>query len=112
MKLITSILITAILSIAACLYLPWWSIAIVAAIVSIAIPQKPLVSFLTGFVALFVAWGGLAWYISNKNQDLLAHKVSMLILKTDSPVLLIVATAFIGALVAAFGALAGSFVRK
>jgi hypothetical protein len=112
MKFITSIFLIALLSISASLYLPWWVIAIAAFVVAVAIPQKPVKSFLSGFIALFLSWGALTWYLSNKNEHVLAHKVSMLILKTDNPIMLIVLTAFIGAVVAAFGALAGSFVRK
>jgi len=112
MKFIVSILLIALLSVAACLYLPWWSIAIVAFIVAASIPQKPVKSFFTGFISLFLLWGTLAWILSNNNNHLLAHKISVLILKMDSPVLLITATAVLGALVAGFGALAGSFVRK
>ena len=112
MKFIVSILLIALLSVAACLYLPWWSIAIVAFIVAALIPQKPFKSFLTGFIALFLLWGLLSWYISSNNNHLLAHKVSLIILKTDSPFILIIATAIIGALVAGFAALSGSYVRK
>jgi hypothetical protein len=43
---------------------------------------------------------------------LLAHKVSMLILKMDNPFVLIFATAFIGALVAGVAALSGSYLRQ
>ncbi len=111
MKFITSILLTAFLSFAACLYLPWWSIAIVAFIMAIIIPQKPIVSFITGFIALFLLWAGLAWGISANNGHLLAHKISMIILKIDSPSALIFLTAFIGAIVTAFAALAGSYLR-
>jgi hypothetical protein len=112
MKFLSAFILTALLSIAACLYLPWWSIAIVAFIVAVAIPIKPFVSFIAGFSALFLAWGGLAWYISTNNEHLLAHKVSILILQSDSPYLLILATALIGALVAGFAALSGSYLRK
>ncbi len=112
MKFFVSILLIALLSLAACLYLPWWSIAIVAFIVAALIPQKPVMSFFTGFGSLLLLWGVLAWFLSSNNNHLLAHKISVLILKKDSPVLLIAVTALIGALVAAFGALAGSFVRK
>ena len=112
MKFIVSILLIALLSVAACLYLPWWSIDIVAFIVAALIPQKPFKSFLTGFIALFLLWGLLSWYISSNNNHLLAHKVSLIILKTDSPFILIIATAIIGALVAGFAALSGSYVRK
>lgn len=112
MKFLASIVLIALLGVAACLYLPWWSIALVAFIVAAIIPQKPLPAFLAGFIALFVSWGALSWYISSYNNHLLAHKVSLLILKMDNPMLLILATALIGALVAGLAALSGSFVRK
>ncbi len=111
-KFITSIILTALLSLAACLFLPWWVIAIAAFVVAAAIPQQPGKSFLTGFIALFAAWGLLAFYLSRSNAHLLAHKVSLLILKADNPFLLIFVTALTGAVVAGFGALAGSYVRK
>ena len=112
MKFFVSLLLTALLSFAACLYLPWWSIAIAAFIVAALIPQNAVKSFLTGFTALFLLWGALSFWISNNNEHLLAHKVSMVLLKMDNPWILIFATAIIGALVAGFGALSGSFLRK
>ena len=112
MRFLISVVLIAILSVAACLYLPWWLIAVVAFIVAAIIPQKPMWSFLAGFTALFLLWGGLAWYLSSNNNHILAHRVSLLILKSDSPAFLILTTALIGSLVAGFAALAGSFVRK
>ena len=112
MKFLTSIILIALLSLAACFYLPWWSIAIAAFIVASAIPQNPGKSFLSGFTALFLLWGGLAWYISSKNEDILANKISLLIFKTESPSMLIIVTALIGALIAGMGAFSGSFLRK
>jgi hypothetical protein len=108
---ITTILIL-LLSFCACLYFPWWSIVFVAFIVSALIPQRPLASFLSGFAALFLLWGGLSLWISSANENILAHRVSLLILKNDSPFLLILMTALIGALVAGFAALTGSFIRQ
>lgn len=112
MKFIISLLLIALLSVAACLYLPWWSIAIVSFMVAALIPQHPGKAFLTGFIALLLLWGSLSWCISSNNNHLLAHKVSIIILKTDSPYLLITATALIGALVAGFAALSGSYLRR
>ncbi len=112
MKFFISLILTALLSFAACLYLPWWSIAIAAFIVAILIPQKPGKAFLTGFISLFLLWGGLSFWISYNNEHMLAHKISVLMLKMDNPYLLILATALIGALVAGFAALAGSYLRK
>jgi hypothetical protein len=112
MKFIVSLILTALLSFAACLFMPWWSIAVAAFAVAAAIPQSAVKSFLSGFTALLLLWGGLSFYISNSNEHLLAHKVSMLLIKVDNPYYLITATAFIGALVAGLGALTGSFIRK
>jgi uncharacterized membrane protein YjjB (DUF3815 family) len=112
MKFITSLVLTALISFVACLYMPWWSIAIAAFMVAALIPQKPGKAFVTGFIALLLLWGGLSFWISNNNDHLLAHKVSMIILKMDNPYLLILATAFIGALVAGFAALTGAYLRK
>lgn len=112
MKFITTLILTALLSFAACLYLDWWSIAIAAFIVALVIPQHPGKAFTAAFVALFVLWGALSYWISSNNEHLLAHKVSLLIFKADSPYLLIFATALIGALVAGLAALSGSLLRK
>jgi hypothetical protein len=112
MKFTISLILTALLSFATCLFLPWWSIAIAAFIVALAIPNKPRVSFLSGFLALFLLWALLAVYISTNNNDLLAHKVSLLILKMDSPAILILITGLIGGLVAGFAALTASYIRK
>lgn len=112
MKFIISLLLIALLSFAACLYLPWWSVAVVAFLVTAFIPLKPLAAFLAGFTAVFVLWLSLTAWISSANEHVLAHKVSILILKMDNVGVLIFVTALIGALVAGFGALTGSFIRK
>ena len=111
MKFIISFILTAVLSFAACLYLPWWSIAVAAFIVAALIPQRPGKAFITGFLALFFLWAVLSFWISNNNEHVLAHKISLLIFKMDSPYLLILATASIGALVAGLAALSGSLLR-
>ena len=111
MKFSISLILTAFLSFAACLYLPWWSIAIAAFLVAVLIPQRPGRAFLTGFIALFLLWGGLSFWLSNNNDHILAHKISLVVFKMDNPWLLLLATALIGALVAGFAALSGSFLR-
>jgi hypothetical protein len=112
MKFITSLILTALLSFSACLFLPWWSIAIAAFIVAALIPQHPGKAFFTAFLALLLLWSGLSYWMSSNNDHILAHKVSLLILKMDNPYLLILATAIVGALVAGLGALSGSLLRK
>ena len=111
MKFIISIILTMLLSFCACLFIPWWSIAIAAFLVSLLIPQSPLASFFTGFIALFLLWGLLSFWISTKNDDILAHRVSLLLLKTDSPFLLIILSALIGSLVGGFAALTAAYLH-
>ena len=112
MKFIVSLVLIILLSFIACLYFPWWSIAIVAFVVAALIPQGAGMSFFTGFFALFLLWGVLSFWISSSNEHVLAHKVSLVFLKIDSPYLLMLATAFIGGIVAGFAAMTGSFLRR
>lgn len=112
MKFLISLFLIALLSFAAGLYFPWWSIAIVAFAVAALIPQSPGMSFLSGFIGLFLFWGILSFWISSNNNDILAHKVSLIILKIDSPFVLMIATAVIGGLVAGFAALTAAFLRN
>ena len=112
MKFIISLLLIILLSFVSCLYFPWWSIAIVSFVVVALIPQKPVLAFLCGFGALFLFWSLLSLWISSNNDHVLAHKVSVLFLKMDSPFLLILVTGLIGGLVAGLGALTASFLYK
>ena len=112
MKFLISIILIMLLSFCACLYFPWWSIAIVAFVVAALIRQTSVVSFFSGFTALFLLWGIMSFWISNKNNDILAGRVSLLIFKTDNTFLLILTTALIGALVAGLAALTASFLRS
>ncbi|MGC4104676.1 hypothetical protein [Ferruginibacter sp.] len=112
MKLTISLILTALLAFALCLFLPWWSIAIAAFAVAAVIPQKPGKAFLTGFSALFLLWGGLCLWISSSNGHILVQRISMLILKMNNPYILIFVTATIGALVGGFAALTGSYLRQ
>lgn len=112
MKFFISVLLIALLSFAASLFMPWWVIAIAAFIVAFAIPQKPWLAFVAGFTALFILWISISLYISSANDDLLVHKMSVLFIKADNPILLFVLTGLIGGLVAGFGSLTGRLLRQ
>lgn len=112
LKYILSILVTALVSFVSGLYMPWWGIAIAAFLVSAAIPQKPAYSFLSGFLGVFLLWEVLAWWIDNKNGGILSQKIAYIFGLGGSSLLLIVITSVIGALVAGFAALAGSYLRR
>lgn len=112
MRLLLSTLLIATLSFLAGLYLPWWSIAIVAFAIALLIPQNLLFAFLSGFLGIFLLWGILAFWIDMKNESLLSHKISTLLKLGGSSILLILVTAFVGALVAGFAAMSGSSLRR
>ena len=111
MKFFISFLLMGLLSFAACLYFPWWSIAVVCFIIAALLPQRAGIAFLCGFLSLFILWCGLSFWISAHNDHLLAHRISVLLLKNDNPYLLIFLAGFIGALVAGFAAMTGSYLR-
>lgn len=112
MRFLVSVLLIMLLSFVASLYLPWWIIAVVAFAVGSFIIQKPYMAFVSGFTALLLLWGGLAWYISAANNHILAHKIAVLVVQQDSPLILILLTSFSGALVAGFASLTGALTRR
>lgn len=112
MKFIVSIALIALLSFAAGMYLPWWSLTVAAFIVAALIPQKPWKAWLSGFLALFLLWGLLAAWIDMKNQHILSQKMAQIFPVGGSYILLMLVTALVAAIVAGFGALTGSYVRK
>ncbi|MGH2643416.1 MAG: hypothetical protein ACRDE2_05675 [Chitinophagaceae bacterium] len=111
MKTIIAFLLIGILSYITGLYYPWWSLAVVAFVITLIIPQKPFASFLTAFVSLFVLWFCIAFFKDLANDHILGNRISELFLQKKSPVLLAVITGFIGAIVAGFAALSASFLR-
>ncbi|MEO6070297.1 MAG: hypothetical protein ABIN57_10395 [Chitinophagaceae bacterium] len=111
MKLLLSILLTAALCFVAGLYLPWWSIAIIAFLVSLLLIQNIGTGFLSGFLGVFLLWSVLAFYIDVKNESLLSHKIAQVLPLGGSSVLLVLVTAFVGGLVGGFAAMAGSSLR-
>jgi hypothetical protein len=112
LKYIVCIFLTALLSFALCLYLPWWGVALAAFIVAALIPQRPFLSFLSSFLGVFLLWELLAWWIDNKNGSILSQKISQVMQLGGSTGLLILITSVVGSLVAGFAALCGAYLRS
>lgn len=106
-----SVLLVIVLGMVAGMFLPWWSIAVVAFLVGVLMGQSVGLGFLSGFLGVFLLWGCLAIWIDVKNQSILSHKVAALFPLGGSSFLLILVTAFVGALVGGFAALSGSALR-
>lgn len=111
MRFLLATLLTASLSFIAGIYLPWWSLAIVAFLVALLIKQKIGLAYLAAFTGIFLLWGGLAFLIDVRNQSLLAKKMAAIFPLGGNAVYLILVTAFVGALVAGFAAMSGSSLR-
>jgi hypothetical protein len=111
MRFLLSILLTFIFAFLLALWLPWWSIAIASFSIAAIFRQSPLKSFLSGFISLFILWGMLAWWIDIKNQSILSRKIALILPLGGSSFLLIIITAFVGALIAGLAALSASFLR-
>lgn len=113
MKLVIATILTASLSFIAGIYIPlWWFFAVVALLVALLIHQRAGKAFLAGFLALFILWFILAFWIDNENGGVLSVKIASLLPPGGSKWLLIIFTALIGGLVAGFAALSGSFLRS
>lgn len=125
MRFILRILLIAGLSYWAQLYLPFWIAAVIAFVVGFALSERRQkrsfgrkkvqrsFSFMAGFLALFLLWGGLAFFLDLENASTLSSKLSQYLLKAESglmagPYPLIVITALLGGLIGGFSAMTGN----
>lgn len=111
MKFLLTLLLTALLSFIAGLFLPWWSIAVIAFLAALLIQPRVGVGFLAGFSGIFLLWGALSFWIDTANESILSRKIAQLFPLGGSSLLLILVTAFVGGLVGGFAAMAGSSIR-
>src|SRR5581483_2474423 len=111
-KFIVTTVLIALLGFIGGLFLPWWTIAVAAFVVSALIPQRPLAAFLAGFVAIFLLWGGMALVIDIANGHILATRVAGVLPLQGSSTLLLLITGLVGALVGGGGALTAAFMYK
>jgi len=111
MKFLVSILLTGLLAFVAGIFLPWWSVAIAAFLVALLIHQRAGRAWLSGFLGVFLLWGGFAFWISMKNEDILASRIAGVLPLGGNAILLVLLSAVIGGLVAGLAAMSGSYLR-
>lgn len=112
MKFLVALLLTALLSFIAGLYLPWWSIAMAAFIVALMVYQRAGIAFLAAFWGLFLLWSSLSFWIDSENESILSARIGELLGIGNNSFLLVIITGAIGGLVAGFSAMSGSFLRS
>jgi len=111
MKAFPRFILIVVLSYLGGLFLTWWTVAIAAFLVAVLIPLPPLRSFLNGFIAVFLLWLALAFFMDVRNDHILANRMSEMILKVRNPFLIGLVSAIIGGITAGLGGLSGSFLR-
>jgi hypothetical protein len=112
MKFFVAIILTMLLAFVGGLWLPWWSIAVASFLIALLVHQKAGKAFLSGSIGVFLLWGALACWIDIKNEGVLSKKIAEVLPLGGSSFILIFVTALIGALVAGFGAMSGSYLRS
>ncbi|MCC6282675.1 MAG: hypothetical protein IT262_18875 [Saprospiraceae bacterium] len=90
--------------------LPWWSLTPIAALAIFMFPLSGGKSFSTGFFAGSMLWLIAAMLLNIRNAGMLSAKVGQLFMGMQSWHLLAL-TAFLGGLLAGFGALTGAYAR-
>lgn len=91
--------------------LPWWSLAVVAFVVGLAIAPSGRVAFWAGFAGAALSWLLPAAWLAQQNDGLLAHRVAQLLPLGGSPVALVLVTGVVAGLVGGLAALSGCWLR-
>lgn len=112
MKFFSAMVLTALISFVACLFFPWWTIAVAAFLVAALIHQQPGKAWLAGFLGLFILWTVLAIWKDTANDGILSNRISELFPLGGSSFMLIIVTGLIGAVVAGMAALTASYFRN
>ena len=107
---LSTILIT-VLGFAAAQFFPWWSIAIIAALVIAFLGTKPLGAFAAGFAGASFLWGGMVWWQTAANQSQLAGMMGQ-VMGGLKPANLSYIVTLLGGTAAGLGALAGAYGRR
>ncbi len=110
MRFLLLVILIAVLSAVAEMFLPWWSIAIVAFVISAFAKQNSGRAFLAGFCGIALFWLTAILLRDIPNQHILSARMATLF-KLPNHALFIVVTIFIGGLVGGLSAWAGSLIR-
>lgn len=112
MRFLLSLIFTALLAYLLGIFLDWWSVALAAFIVALIYPQSAGKAFFSGFLAIFLLWGGMAAVMDVRNDHIMSTRMSQLILQSSSPYIMVLITAVLGGIVGALSALSASLLRK
>lgn len=112
-NILIQFILTAIITWLAQLFLPWWSLVIIAGIIALFFTHKyGATSFFVGFLSVGLVWFLAAFMATNGvDNQILPAKMGELF-GGLSRMSLILTTAAIGGIMGGFGALTGSLGKK
>ena len=111
-NLLISILLIVAIGFPLQILLPWWTIALLAAVVGFLIKfDNSVWSFIAGFLAVLLLWSGYAAYLDMGNAHILSQKMGNLFGNISSGGV-IALTGIIGGVVGGFFAMTGTLGRK
>ncbi|MCX6213449.1 hypothetical protein [Spirosoma sp.] len=106
------LVLIAILSLLAQLFLPWWSLAIVAFGVCFWRSSGSGRAFLSGFLGVALVWLIYALLIQLRTDGVFVGRMSELLFKTNTSVLPALVACLLGGLVGGLAGLSGYFVKQ
>ncbi|MBF9142718.1 hypothetical protein [Hymenobacter properus] len=92
--------------------LPWWSLAVVAFVVGLAIAPTGRVAFWAGFAGAALSWLLPAAWLAYQNEGLLAHRMAQLLPLGGSVAALVLVAGLVAGLVGGLAALTGTWLRQ
>ncbi len=107
MKLLLSIILIALLAGMAEWLAPWWSLAVVAALVAFLLKLRPGKAFLAGLLGIGLLWLGVVLWRDIPNGHILSARLAKLF-KLPGYALFIAVTAVLGGLIGGLSAWAGA----
>lgn len=129
MKFLLRIILTALFGFLAVLFLPFWSVAVVAFLVAFFMSERPKRfgfsrkkperswAFAAGFLGICLLWGGWAYFQDQANASRLSIKIAYLFFQDlveapGSAYVMIGLTALTGGLLGGFGAWSGQLLGR
>lgn len=111
MKFIFRILLIATVTYFTSMYLPWWTIVVVSALVAYALHGSTISAFISGFLGGGIVWLLVSWMRDLETKSIISNKVVQLF-PFEDPIFLIIASGIVGGLAAGFGAATGNSFRQ
>ncbi len=111
MKFLFGLILVALTTYIAPMFMPWWGFVALAGLVGVLIGENGWKSFLYGLLAALLVWGVYAFLLDSGNEQVLSNKMATLF-GIDGGNLLLIITAVLGGLLGGLGSMTGSFFRQ